>query len=338
LFDAGTCIRKGGIDVTHTHAENIVEAMVVCFDDLSKAILAHRVDNVEVSEKELSFNPLKDPGAYAIFHVDKVPKGIFRTFYDFRDCKPDTSIPFEVQLKAKKDSAKSKVTISYPDSYGPDTFWGLSDGNSVYIRIANHYYKLYRDQHAFISLVAKNDLTKDGAPGYAVVGILGGLVGTLIFAAVVSATNNGLSNPSKDGNFRVDFCHGALTPASHPELNELYSKTIFAVAGTIDPSKPICLFVNNKLNAVLKGGSYYKLNLPPMLKNALIELKFDSTHCTQTIPLDPWDDRLYYVYTSKKSNIHMQFKMGEIETSLLQGMTEWNTIHPDGKESEKCNN
>jgi hypothetical protein len=336
LFDAGTCFQQGGIDVTHTHAENIVHAMEICFADLRAALLTNRVDNIEISEKELSFNPLKDPTSYPVFHTSKIPRGVFRTFYDFRDCNADTQIPFEVRVKSKKDTAKSKVSISYSDSYGPDAFWGFSDGNSIYMRIMKFYYKLYPEQNAFVSHVAYNEIG-DMSSAYAMAGILGGLVGVAILATVVSATYHGITDPSKDGYFRVDFCHGSLTPSSHSEFNELDSKTVFAICGTIDPSKSICLFVNNEFNVVIRGGTYYTLNLPPRMKNATIGLRMDSLHYTQSISLNPFENSLYYVHLSNRKGILMDYISGDKETSLLNGMSEWNTIHQNGKGSNECN-
>ena len=332
LFDAGTCIQEQGIDVTHTHAENIVHAIITCFSDLRTALLTNRVDNREISEKELLMNPLKDPTVYPVFHTVKIPKGVFRTFYDFRDCKPDTLMAFEIRYKSKKDTATSKASISYSEFYGPENFWGFSDGNSVYIRIMKNYYKLYPRQNAYISLVSHEDMSS----AYAATGLMFGLLGTLTLAAVISATDNGLTNPSEDGLFKVDFCNGMLMPSGKPELNEMDSRTVFAVSGTIDPSKPISLFVNNKFNATLKGGKFYTLYMPPRENKARIELRIDNSRYSQNISLSPFESDLYYVHLNRQG-ILLDHTTGDQEQSLLHGMSDKNTIYQNSKGSDECN-
>jgi hypothetical protein len=324
LFDAGTFIEQRDlIDVTHTHPENIVHGMVACFVDLRNALLTNRVDNLELSEKELSFNPLKDPSLYPIFHAGKIPKGVFRTFYDFRDCNADTHVPFEIQLKLKKDTSQSKVVLSC--SSGADSFWGFSDGNFLYKRIGKYYYKLYPKQQAFISYVTSKELSTD----YAMAGYMAGLLGVLMVAA--------FERNIDEGTFRVDFYNGSLTPYSKPELKELYSKTVFAVSGSTDPTKSICLFVDNKFDIVMKGGQYYTLYLPPRAKKAVIELRIDSLHYTNTIFLNPFVSSLYYLHISKKKEILMELKTDDLKTALMNGMSDDNTIYKDGKGSVECN-
>jgi hypothetical protein len=331
LFDAGTSIQQEGFDFTNALPGYTVYALQKCFADLRSAILLNHTDKREMTESELTSNPLNDPAGYPIFQSGKIQKGILHNFYDFRDCRADTNIPFLVHYFSGKDTSIRKARVNFPGSPGSEKIWGFCDGQDIYMSIGKNYYQLYPEKNRIISHVAMNDLTTaDFTPIYLTFGLLGGLM--------AEGFANGVTDPAEDGYFKVDFCSGDLIPVDRPEFIDYNSKIIFHLSVSTDSSLSLCLFVNNTFHAKLKRGQFYTLKLPHKFSNVGIELRGeDNLHYAETIPVKKYKNDLYLIRLSNRKGILLERPSADIRSQLLEGMMLWNTVQRNEKETDpKC--
>jgi hypothetical protein len=79
--------------------------------------------------------------AYPILEAVKPVKGVYLSYEDFL-----ANTPFQTGYDIVSEARK---TISYPGRAKEDTAWGYSDGEHIYMHIANGFYLLNRMQNTF---------------------------------------------------------------------------------------------------------------------------------------------------------------------------------------------
>lgn len=333
MYDAGTMVRQGGLDVTHSHPANILKAIRICFEKFKMSLLGHYSYEEEVSGAEITHNPVADPSGYPIFHNKTFPRGLFRTFEDFRDCRPDSAFRFTVKYVENKDTSVHKATLILPESVSPNDIWGFSDGKSVFMKITNKdFYKLLREPGSFISHVAHKDVPDLGMT-YATAGILGGLIGVAIVAAVSSATYN----PAELGEFKVDFSYGTLVPIKHSVFMDFDPHLEFLLTSASDPKDTVCLFINNEYHVKLARGFFYSVSIPHRNRQIKVEaLAQNGTHGETIIPLNVFYDGLYVVRITRHNGIRIDHMAPDMRKQLMENKQEWNTAHRYKGITDEC--
>lgn len=81
------------------------------------------------------------PVSFAILRQDKPARGIYFTYEQFL-----TNQPRPIEFEIISDISGN---INYPGKVREDTVWGYSDGENMYMHIANGYYQLTRAENTF---------------------------------------------------------------------------------------------------------------------------------------------------------------------------------------------
>jgi hypothetical protein len=334
MYDAGTMVRQGGLDVTHSHPANILKAIRICFEKFKMNLRGHYSYEKEISAVEINHNPVADPSGYPIFNNKTIPRGLFRTFEDFRDCRPDTAFRFTVKYAENKDTSVHKARLILPDLVSPIDMWGFSDGESIYMKITNKdFYKLFREPGSFSSHVARKDFPDLGM-AYISAGILGGLIGVAIVAAVSSASYN----PAELGEFRVDFSYGTLVPRKHSVFMDFDPHLDFLLTTASDPKDTVCLFINNEYHVKLARGFFYSVSIPHRNRQIKVEaLVQNGTHGEDIIPLNVFYDGLYVVRITRHNGIRIDHMAPDMRKQLMENKREWNTVHRNKGVTGDCN-
>ena len=84
----------------------ITEAFDQCFSRYSERLQKGLIVPLLVNEQKMSENPLVQPGHYQCFIQKERNKGIYLSFYDFRDNFVDTSFHFTVHHNYDEDNPK----------------------------------------------------------------------------------------------------------------------------------------------------------------------------------------------------------------------------------------
>ncbi len=334
MYDAGTMVRQGGLDVTHSHPANILKAIRICFEKFKMNLLRHHSYEQEVSDNEITHNPVVDPSGYPIFKNKTIPKGLFSTFEDFRDCRPDTTLGFMVKYIENKDTSIHKARLTLPESISPGDIWGFSDGKSFYMKITNKdFYKILREPGSFTSHVAPKDFPDLGM-AYVTAGVLGGLIGVAIVAAVSSATYN----PAELGKYRVDFSYGTLVPVKHSVFMDFDPHLEFLLTTASDPKDTVCLFINNEYHVKLARGFFYSVRIPHRNRQVKVEaLAQNGTHGEDIIPLNVFYEGLYVVRITRHKGIQIDHMAADMRKQLMENKREWNTAHRNKGVTGECN-
>ena len=145
LFTAACSVNSK--DQNQLPSRVIARSFKKAFSQFNKRMQLGLLVELQMPPEELTYNPLKDSchNNYQL-NVNRVHKGIFKTFYDFRDNTPDTTIKFNVRYKDKKTEL-SDIMLHTSKLYNGDwelieNVWGFADGKNVYCFVNNSFYLL----------------------------------------------------------------------------------------------------------------------------------------------------------------------------------------------------
>ena len=333
MYDAGTLIRKFGMDVTHSHPDNILNAIRTCFEKFRRALSGKFSYEMEVTEQDLTHNPVADPSFYPVFTTRRIPRGLFRSFEDFRDCRPDTSVQFTVLYQTKNDTILHKAKLGLPDNTDVKDLWAFSDGTSVYLKVTSKdFYRLSVESGACTSKISRKDLPDLGA-AYTGAGLFAGLIGVAIVAAVSSATYK----QTELGQFKISFCYGDLIPASHKDLMDFDAHPDFMLSLDSDDKDTVCLFINGEYHVKLARGFFYSAGFPHQVKEIKLEARSGSgIQGEEVLPLRVFDNSLYVLRITRRNGIQFYNMAPDMKKQLLEYRQEWNTVYREQKQPDEC--
>jgi hypothetical protein len=325
LFQAGVLRRRGGMDVTGQHADNIAAAFQQCFTDFNNRLRQGRLRPKLIPDSTLQVNPLDVKGYFPVFKIKSFPKAIFPSFYDFRDYFPDTETPFTIDYKTnKKDSLLLAATLKLPDGYEGEDPWGFSDGKNLFIRIGKKYYLIRERKGEFVSNVMPKDLSSDIASGVTAAGIAGGLIGAALASgmAALAATS---SSAVERGTFRLDFSARTLLPLDLPDFMEIRSHSIFYLSKLSPEESPVCLFVNETFHVKLTPGQYYDLTLNSEAGEISVVIVTADGSRAEKVFFPRLFNTDVFLVRAKKGKITIGTTFGDVRRDILYDMGPDNT-------------
>jgi hypothetical protein len=331
LFDAGISMKKSSIDATGAHVPNLIKCFDSCFANFEAAVAAHRTYDHEITQQDLLKNPLSDPGSFPVFQSGPLPKGILRTFNDFRDAHADTTVHFQVKYhESRSDSDLVRARLTYPVWYVPKPCWGFSDGKDVFMKIESNYYRLKREKDRFVSFIGYKSQNGDAGAIIIAGGILGGIAGALIAAAATSAmpsVKGAYKGEVESDYFIVDFSNGELTTPEVPEFLRVESRTVFFLSKTSPEDEPVTIFINGEYKARLTRGQYFETDLPSRCQEIPVKLVSASglIH-EETLPANLFMTTSYIIHVKGKNEVSLDRAKGEVKSTLEKEMNEKNTI------------
>jgi hypothetical protein len=319
-FVAGDAYVRSGLDVTGFHAENIVASFGNCFDDFFRKTQNGHPAFRRISGEELNQNPLDHPEQFAIFRQRQIPRGLFKTFYSFRDCRPDTTTPFTVKYHVpRKDTTRVRASLELSGKQPEKKYYGFSDGKDIFIWAGSGFARAKREDHAIRLRVDKDDISSSGMYMGAMFGLLGGLIDALATQAT-SAANS-------PGNSLVDFVNGHLLPADKPGYLKPQSTTILFLSKTSASDTWLAVMHETDTVCTLQPGQYLSLTLPARFRDA--QLFLTGPGCTgreEKFTPRLFNTDIYVVKIKRNGEISIRTTYEEVRKTLLNAMTPENTV------------
>jgi|GEM_PF-2414634 len=208
VYQASAFVKRGGMDVTALHDNNIAAALSECIEKfgtsnwretLSRATLLNP-DQLNTPLAELTERP-----DFPIATAATPERGIYRSFTEFRSNLPGVLQPFVTESKPRRGrdwDGVQKVTpyFTLPNGTRNEVkkIWGFSDGDQVYIYFQKDYFPLRLEGNHY---VFDAYAPPDGAT-MATAGVMGGLVGGAIAGAAMA---------NRRQTYQLDMFNGQVT-------------------------------------------------------------------------------------------------------------------------------
>lgn len=279
-FESSALItNESGFDATIKLKKNIVEALNSSVYQSTKRNSTGKLEeSKEIRPSELGKNPLNSPPSYKVLNVDHFPKGIYRTFADFRDYTPDTSANFTVEYKIKKDSIKHTYIR---DIHGNlvDNIWGFSNDSINFIRTGLSYQPLTKEDNIFTLKHTPPDYIARVLSSYS----YGGLLFSIIMAHSI-----------KKIKYKLDLSISGILPFDYTKTSEFKSDIVLLSSEYNSPDTKLKVIANGIEQCILPTGAYTVLSFNSSTSKAQIEI-------TQGKKIDNITSILFYlqqIYTS----------------------------------------
>lgn len=258
IFDhAATAAYLPRKDLAGSMAKGIAAAFTAGFAKYAQAALAGKLSRMPLSGWPQAGISDAAERRYAVHEAHTPARGIYHSFQDFRDQRPDTTFSFTLKPVGNQPlvpMAKLKVER---DVQEPEGIWGLSDGRNAYIQVGDRFLGLRRKEHVFTSFYPGGSQID---PAAMAVGMAFGLVGALLYSAANAPS--GAPVPVE-----LDMLTGALRlmyDGSSPAAAEVAtSDHLFLYSRHCPMDTTVDMFVYGGLEASLRKENYHRLNLVP---------------------------------------------------------------------------
>lgn len=310
-YTVGVLSEQRGLDVTKKHDDNIVAAVR---KGLGTFIARKKSGFCRSKPVDLSaLQRAPEAADYPVWAAEKPQAGIIRTFQDFLDntAAPEKGHAFTLKkLPANRDyPERFRVVWETDPAIEP---WGLSDGEYLYRRVKDLYYRLERTGENF-ELVAPAPPDKDDI-------MTGWLIGGAIGGAIAASADG----PPK--RFRVEFASGNLRPLEGPNPRLAEMRVSFFCSFFADA--PVSIALDGQELCTLERGTFFRLRLPPPQRALAITLTSNGKTLQQTLTPDLSNTEVCLLRTAK-GEPKLDFPDGDLRKKLLRQAA-------DGEMKEKC--
>lgn len=283
-----------GLDATGQHALNIRRALEQCLQRLGDApAAASSVAGAALpAAPTLTWAQIQagEEGVMPQYPVQTaaLQRGVYRSFEEFRQNAPTGAKgPFEVLRKPRKGAQWAghdnvEAWYLYQSHSQPrrqiTEAWGLSDGQTAYIRYRGHYFPLQAaGNHFTFTGFQMPDLNSMVAGG-----LLGGAVGGAVAGAI--STNHPQLYELRMASGRVV---ASLQPAAPEGFAEADTAAVYVYRrATAVPGGPLRVLVNGKEAGTLGPNQYLALTWRDRRRDMAICLQGDGAEaCHSFVPL-----------------------------------------------------
>jgi len=289
-----------------------------------------------LSPIDLTYNPFED-STYInnLLSEKRVCIGIFKTYYDFRDNTPDTSINFKIKYKHKETELSDIMlyrAIPYTlENEKIDTIWGFSDGKNVYWKVNGSFYLLEKDEKSFYIGMVRDSKTSYAAIG-AAVGAGAGMYygGDYIggtFGVIGGSLVGGLLGAASGELVKVDlnFATGTSDSYLHSSQKKVESNLLF-YASNYNKSE-IKLSLNGEYCCTLLPDTWAVVSLPSSIE--IINASFTPPNSSETnIEIIPslYKTDYYFCIEKKKKPLRVTKANFEKREFLNRSISENNQV------------
>jgi hypothetical protein len=315
-------------EVQHFHPKNLGQLMVNAFDSgfsqYLKRLKLGLLVPVMITPEQLRENPLSQPGYYKCFTAKKPRKGLYRTFFDFRDNLPDTSFDFKILHDYNKNHPKlSRAYLKFSEGSKPGKFWGFCEGDSVYFNGGRSFSLLTHEGDQYTTYNRSSDYSRDVASAAIIGGIFGGFLGASLFGGIAAVS----SDPDLMVKFRLDLFDGKLLPCDARDYTMVSSTIIFFLSKVSDPGATLSVFVDGQLRCEMKPGNYFTLDISCHYSIANIKLVSSTGgEVTEQLEANLLKTEVYLLKVKKDHTIFTGRLFDQMKTDMLKERTKENTV------------
>jgi hypothetical protein len=310
-------------DVPESLAAIIENAIEQCFTQYNERLNKGWITSKIISTAQLNESPLEKSGYFNCIPGKKPRKGIYHTWFDFRDNFPDTSVEFKIFHYYNPDHPKlSKAYLKFPNGSEPKEIWGFSDGDSLYINGGFSYSLLTREKDGFITYSRSSDYTKEVISAAIFGSIVGGFIGASLLGGVAAVT----ADPNFVEKFRLDPFNGKLLPFDAPDYTLISSKVVLYLSKVSDPNAIISIFIDGKRQCELLPGKYFTLDLSCHHDEVTVHLVSSTGgEKIKSITLTLFKTNAYLVKVNNDRTIDFKHLIDQMKKDILRNRTNENT-------------
>ena len=218
------------------------------------------------NEREINLyeNPIESKIPYPINKIHSFKKGIYDTFYDFRDCNTDTLVNFHVSYQDKKTNS-GKATISGISDEIANNIWGFSDGKLNYCKLGTSFYPLIYEDSVFTVTDFPKEILVSTYTLFSSFGIVGALAGAII----ANATNgeSGSIRKNTHQKYSLNFNNNKFYPSNESGEFKMEGNIVLISSQFNKSDSKIEVFIDGKKKCNLAKAEYYKFDFNPGKKN-----------------------------------------------------------------------
>lgn len=303
----------------------IVQALDQSFRQYSDRSLAGLIIPKIITPEQVKLNPLEEPGHFHCFAGGNRGKGIYRTFFDFRDNTPDTSIRFKVIHHYNTECPElTKTYLKFIKGQEPEKVWGFYEGDSVYFNGTRYYSLLSEQDGHFFTYNRIREYNPDIPTAIIIGGVVGGVIGASIMAGIMVG-NTEISSTEK---WELDMYDGKLLSPGDNDYTRIASTTVFFLSKGSDPQATLTVYIHDQPVCELNPANYFTLSLSCHFPTA--EIRFVSStgvEASKTIEPRLLKKDVYLLKVRKKDRkVDVDHLHDQMKTDVLKNQTPEKTI------------
>lgn len=306
--------------------KTIESAFNQCFVDFFEREADNKINPIHTDTIQLMGN-INQNDDFEVFKVTNFEKGIYKSFYDFRDYFPDTLTHFDVKYKKKKDSIVSANidydTIKYNlgkilKKNEENEPWGFSDGNQIFVRWGEKYLPIQKDSNIFY-LTSRPEEYGSYFTYYTTTYGAG-----LIPALLASSIEKTMSDVEP---YFIDFSTGHFRTQETIDLLKVKADIIFYCSKYNKHEEYFDLYINEKLVCQLRNNSWCKIQLPSTAKEINVKIVTASgKQMTKILEPRLFMTDLYLIMDKKKKPPILSKALGNVKEEYLDNCKSHNRI------------
>lgn len=301
VFEAAAKINQKGREVARWQEDNIVDALVQCLDDF------------EARQAFLNTRPFENESPpsrqYAIQVAEKFPKGIYHSFYDFRDHTPDTAIQFSVSHLSLKGEPYKRAEIEIlTDTVLDHGIFGFSDGERLYLWDQKYSVQLVPQKGKFV-LSEVPGARASMVEGLILNTLLGGVLGALVYTGTDFVDFD---------QYWLDLENSGMTSYRMEEAKKIQGQLIFYGSIFNEKDKAIQLFLNGELTCELPPAGYYIQRVDYPGDSLLVCLQYDGMEVCRQLSARMFNTDVYLTSFDRQGALLFERAEGNISGSVYR--------------------
>ncbi len=278
----------------------------------------------EVDKAAINVNPLETPGCYRCFRMKNPKKGFYRTYFDFRDALPDTTVDFKIGHDYNaKHKELSKAYVKFPKDFKEDKIWGFCEGDSFYMNSGRSYLPLVREGDWFVTFARTSEYSQDVTAAAIFGGVFFGIIGASLFGGIAAVS----SDPNQTEKFRLDLFNGKLVPFDARDYTVMSSRIVLFLSKVSNPAAKLAVFTDGQQQCEMTPGSYQTIELSCHFESLNIRLVSSTGgETTEEIPVELFKTYVYLLKIGKNHKVDISRIHDEMKNSILKKRTKENTL------------
>ncbi|MCX6306359.1 MAG: hypothetical protein NT040_15460 [Bacteroidetes bacterium] len=276
-----------------------------------------------ITTEQLGQNPINKHECLNCFSALKPRKGLYHSFFDFRDNTPDSTVDFKILHDYNTGQPLlSKAFLKFPKGYKPGEIWGFCEGDSVYFNNGRSFSALTLEGDLFVTFNRSSEFTRDVVSAAIFGGVFGGVIGASLLGGVAAVS----SDPDLAAKFKLDLFAGKLLPYDEADYTRISSRVVLFLSRVSDPGVSLAVYVNGERQCEMLPGNYVTLGLSCHYPVARIRLVASSGGETAgDIPVELYKTEVLLLKVKKNHEVVISHLHDQMKKDLLKKRTIENT-------------
>ena len=293
------------------------------FDEAFSQYITRKADGLTLRapciREQLDENPLQKPGYFRCFTAKNPRRGLFRTWFDFRDNLPDTTTGFKAIHYYNQDNPRlSKAFLKFPKGTDPVEVWGFCEGDSVYVYGGRSFSLLDREGDLFITWSRSSEYTRDVVSAAIFGWFFAGLAGASLTGGIAALS----SDPEQAEKLKLDLFNGKLLPFNAADYTMISSRVVFFLSKVSDPDATLAVFVDGQKQCGLNPGNYFTLDLSCHHTSAAVRLVSSAGgEIMLNIPLQLFKTEVYLLKANRNHSVSADHLHDQMKKDILWSRT-----------------